>query len=678
MYRDIEDVAQTLVHAFMRGKRCTVLMGAGCSVTAGIPTAQDFISIIEEEYPRHYERAKNNGKESPQYPQVMAELSRDEQRDLIAKYVDKAKINWGHLALAQLVKAGYVDRVLTTNFDPLVMRACAMVGEFPAVYDFATSQLFEPDKVADKAIFHLHGQRSGFILLNTPEALKEHSTKLKPVFTDAGLSRVWLVVGYSGENDPVFNHLAEVPRFDNFLYWVGFEENEPADHLKSRLLIKGKDAYYIKGYNSDSFFTTLSQKLGNFPPDFVKTPFSYLDKIYDSFTSYTFPKTSEPVDLSFYARKFIREAAENLEPVQEDVLNALDNLLKRKYDDVILLEEKYKEGLHPELCDTIAWAYLMQGVTFYEQTRVKTGEEADRLFAQAGEKYAAALKIKEDKHEAFFNWGNALSAQAKVKTGEEADRLFAQAGEKYAAALKIKEDKHEAFFNWGNALSAQARVKTGEEADRFFAQAGEKYAAALKIKEDKHEALNNWGNALSDQAKMKSGEEADKLFYQAGEKYAAALKIKEDKHEALNNWGTALADQAKMKSGEGADRLFDRAGEKYAAALKIKENDHDTLNNWGATLLIQYRFVPKNRQVGILKKAKSLFDRAEKLAPGVSAYNFACLNSIDGKQDECKRWLLISKDMGKLPERKHIEEDIDLDPARHTEWFTEFIKSLDK
>jgi len=51
--------------------------------------------------------------------------------------------------------------------------------------------------------------------------------------------------------------------------------------------------------------------------------------------------------------------------------------------------------------------------------------------------HAAALAIKPDKHEALYNWGYALSAQAETKTGEEADRLFAQAGEKYGRVEEI-------------------------------------------------------------------------------------------------------------------------------------------------------------------------------------------------------------------------------------------------
>ena len=105
--------------------------------------------------------------------------------------------------------------------------------------------------------------------------------------------------------------------------------------------------------------------------------------------------------------------------------------------------------------------------------------------------------------------------------------MFAQAGEKYAAALKIKPDKHEALYAWGNAVLDQARTKTGAEADALFAQAGEKYAAALNIKPDFHVALNSWGTTLLYQAQIKSGPEADALFVQAGEKCAAAERLSE-------------------------------------------------------------------------------------------------------------------------------------------------------
>src|SRR6266540_4168096 len=104
MLREIEDVVETLKNAKDRGKKCSILIGAGCSVTAGIPTAQGFVDVIKERYPRDYDRA-----DEKTYPKCMSQLAIDEQRSLIIEYVDKAKINWAHIALAQLMKTGYVD-----------------------------------------------------------------------------------------------------------------------------------------------------------------------------------------------------------------------------------------------------------------------------------------------------------------------------------------------------------------------------------------------------------------------------------------------------------------------------------------------------------------------------------------------------------------------------------------
>src|SRR5665648_321714 len=159
MHRDIHDIKENLENARNNGKKCTLLIGAGCSVKANIPLASGFVELIKNEYPSAYERA-----EEKTYPEVMSQLPFGHRRDLIARYIDNAKINWAHICIAVLIHEGYVDRVLTTNFDPLVVRACALLNEFPAVYDFAASQLFKSADVADKAVFHLHGQRGGFVL----------------------------------------------------------------------------------------------------------------------------------------------------------------------------------------------------------------------------------------------------------------------------------------------------------------------------------------------------------------------------------------------------------------------------------------------------------------------------------------------------------------------------------
>ncbi len=582
MQREITDVLETVKRAKERDKACILLIGAGCSVKAGIPSATEFIEIIRKTYPRAYERA-----EKKSYPHVLAQLSMAERHDLISEYINKAKLNWAHIAIAQLIKRGFVDRVLTVNFDPLVMRACALVGVFPAVYDFAASQHFKADFIARQSVFYLHGQHTGFVVLNTEAEVERLSQHLGPVFTDSTRGHVWIVAGYSGDNDPVFGHLARIERFDNNLYWICYKDKPPEQHVQDKLLVDGKDCYSISGFDADDFFVTLAQGLECFPPDFVQTPFTHLDNLLEPVLPYSLP--GKDSSLEAIPKKLLQDAIEKIEKPAALALKANDLLLAGNFSAVIAMEANFAKTPTDELGDAIAWAHISLGNEQTTEAQTKTGEEADRLWALAGEKYAAALAITPNKPEARNNWGIALADQAQTKTGREADRLWTLAGEKYAAALAIKGDYADALYNWGSALDDQARTQSGEEADRLWALAGEKYAAAQVIKPDEIEAIHNWGFALAAQARTKSGEEADRLWALAGEKYAEALAIRPDGSDTLYNWGIALAAQARTKSEEEADGLWALAGEKYAAALAIKPDMHEALNNWGITLAGQAR-----------------------------------------------------------------------------------------
>ncbi len=341
--RTIEDVLETLTNCKANNRNCSLLIGAGCSLSAGIPLARGFVEEIKKSYSQDYNRSKNKT-----YPYCMAELSPGWRHEMIAEYVDKAKLNWAHIGIAQLIAEGYVDRVLTTNFDPLVSRACARVGEFPAIYDFAASQVFKPAFVPKQAIFHLHGQRSGFVALHTPEEVRKHSKLLKPVFTDAGEGRMWIVAGYSGENDPVLNHLAKVPHFEYCLYWVDILE-EPRDDLRQKLFRQGKHAFYVGSQDADDFFVELTQKLNIFPPSYVGQPFSHLDQQLSTLTPYSLPGEKAKRDIAASARALVREAINQYEkqetpeeivaPETVPALEAEALLLAGKYGDVIAMRQ---------------------------------------------------------------------------------------------------------------------------------------------------------------------------------------------------------------------------------------------------------------------------------------------------------------------------------------------------
>ncbi len=730
MERNIDEVVETIRCAKERGKKATLLVGAGCSVKADVPDASSLVELIKVNFPQAYSRAREKT-----YHQCLAELSPGERSALLTPFIDQAKINWAHIAIAQLMKSGFIDRVLTTNFDLLLPRACALLGHFPAVYDFAAAQHFLDASVPEQAIFYLHGQRAGLALLDTEERYQKHFDRLTPLFAEGDGGRPWLVAGFSGESDPVFDHLANVRQFSHNLYWIGHKDNEPPPHVRARLLVPDKYAFAVKGFDADDFFIQLARQLHCFPPHFVSQPLSHLDNVLEAIAPYPVANGTG-MDLMHSTRSILKSAVQSYENMASASLSlmmppdsrapeflARKHLLAGDYEEVISFMPKHARQMSPELRDLICWAHTLLGSArcaqakahavpaerarlldlacnsfaaalqlkpdFHEalnnwgnvltiQARAQTGPAADDLFHLAASKYAAALHIKPDKHEALNNWGNAFAAHAHIKTGQAATDLFLLAGEKYAAALEIKPDKNETFYNWGNALSDQAQTRTGAEADRLFHIAGEKYQAALQIKPDEHEAWNNWGNALSDQADTKTGAEADRLYTLACEKYAAALAIKPNSHEAWNNWGAALSDQANTKTDTEADRLFAIAGEKYKAALFIKPDKHEALFNWGIALFDQARQKTAAAAALLHEQARRLFEQSETLSPGSAAYNLLCLCAREDREEDCRRWLDKSHQSGQLPPRQTLEHDPDLSLLREREWFRQFLSRLEQ
>ena len=530
----IDDIVNALIRAKDTEKGAMLLIGAGCSATAGIPLASEVVKIIEERFPREFERAGP----AKNYPDVMYHLSPGERRGLISEQVKDAKINWAHICMAQLLKSGYVSRILTTNFDPLIMRACSLLQFHPAVYDFGRLVEYKADHIPSKAVFYLHGQHTGFVLRNTDAECAPHAASLRPVIDDARCGRPIIVVGYSGDNDHILSALKDVEAFDDRLYWVTYKDSEPGRLAREAVLGTDKYGFDIKGYDADDFFVLLAQKLECFPK-FPGEPFAYLKEWFEQLTPYQFPGQDDTPDLMHEARKSISDAAkisdgteagDKVESSSEGaisatVIGANALMMAGDYEAVIKMISQFPEPRPESLTNIITWAHIMQGNALSTQAKTKSGEEADGLYRAAYEKYKAVVDIKPDMHEALNNWGAALSDQAKTKSGEEADGLYRAACEKYKAAVDIKPDMHDALYNWGVALSDQAKTKSGDEADDLYRAACEKYEAAVDIKPDMHDALYNWGTALLSQAKTKSGEVQVRLSGEARQKLLEAESL---------------------------------------------------------------------------------------------------------------------------------------------------------
>ncbi|MGE5505207.1 MAG: TPR end-of-group domain-containing protein [Actinomycetota bacterium] len=494
--RKIDDVAHQLQYNKEHGRSCVLLIGAGCSVSAGIPTASEIVKRIEREYRHKYQAAKTKD-----YPGCMKRLALDERHDLIAEYVAKALINPAHVFIAQLIKAGYVDRVLTPNFDPLVVKACALFNEFPAAYDVMAMDTYRKPPHRGNSVFHLHGKHDGYYQAHSRDEVSSVAKVYDGLFEDVADRRTWIVVGYSGGNDPVFEKLKAIQPYGLELFWSHFGAPMPTE--VEALFAEGTNAFRIDGYDADQFFGTLAEKLGCAEPPFLNRPFSHLKEVLQTITWFADkeqPSTtligegSAVATPSFVPRAMRQiekaigcvephhdwqcslEAAPAGTPIGSELAERLSLLTRTNdYDAMIAFAPEAEKSQDADALVFITWALVMKA-------KQATGEVANRLWTEAEDKCRQALLIRPETCEALINWGAILDARARTKTGDEASDLIAQASDKYRQALAIKPDMPSALTNWSNALIFEARQSPTEEAEVFLANAEEKCHRANDIK----------------------------------------------------------------------------------------------------------------------------------------------------------------------------------------------------
>ncbi|HEX8734293.1 MAG TPA: SIR2 family protein [Pyrinomonadaceae bacterium] len=511
-----------------------VFLGAGASKTGEIPLASEIISDILDQYKTN-PKIRDLKDEDKNYPKLMECLTPFERNELLKGYIDRAKINVTHIYLAQLMKEGYVDYVLTVNFDNLMLRALALYNEFPPTYDMAILKDLTTTNFKTKSVLYLHGQHHGLWLLNTPEEMDKVKEYIPSVLNKIANERPWIFIGYSGE-DPIFNHIVNLGRFDNALYWVCYKDNNPCDRVCKDLLEKpNTNTFVIKGYDADSFMLKLNQELGLEQPSIIDTPFTSLKELLENIVDIDEEEYFKGVkdrleivktDVNKAIDQFEKGVIESKENLKEETdinrfkKEIIDKIIKGDYNEteIALIEKKTAELNNIEINNLLASLYTYWGATIYDLAELKKDLS---IYKQSIEKYekAVALNPKEDK--AFSNWGNSLLTLANLTDDEE---LYRQSIENCKKAVSLNPKNSLAFLNWGTALANLAKLKNDET---LYQQSFQKFKKAVTLSPKNDVAFRNWGSATLSLAKLKNDEA---LYRQSIEKLNKAVELGGDSY----------------------------------------------------------------------------------------------------------------------------------------------------
>uniref|UniRef100_UPI003D1E3B5A tetratricopeptide repeat protein n=1 Tax=Aeromonas veronii TaxID=654 RepID=UPI003D1E3B5A len=542
---NISDLAKFMKKAKDSNKPYVFFTGAGCSVTAGIPLAKK----LTEEMHKCFETELKllTGADREDYGKCMAQIGRDDRRRFLKSYIDQAKINWSHIALACLLREGYISRVLTFNFDNLLARSCGLLGLYPATYDFTAANLNLYHLIDNPAIVHLHGQSHGFAQLNSDKETAEHAAQLSQFVCATLNESPALFIGYSGQADAFFPQIKNHFSGQHRLFWVDMQEQAPT-HI-SESILKTSLAYYMRCANgSDLFLIELAQQLDCFPPMIITDPYAHLLEELDAVTDYPQHNNENIVhpdvqledsqSVSIATQDILQELRQRLiqaQKVEHDAQrpNYLELFLQGKYQDIITLSvlvgpkdtaeevwvakaylnwalkqtsleqeiDIYDELLKnfgssdaPELQELVALAFLYKGIT---QTQLGRSEVAITVYDDLIQRFdtSAAPALQAQVARARLNKGARLGqlgrAEDAITVYDELIRLF---GTSDTPALQ--EQVAKALRNKGVTLGQLGRSEDEITVyDELIQRFGTSEAPALQ--EQVAKALRNKGVTLS-------------------------------------------------------------------------------------------------------------------------------------------------------------------------------------
>jgi hypothetical protein len=276
-----------------RATQHALLLGAGASISSGIPSAATCIW----EWKRSIFLTKNPGLESQfaelSLPAVRAKIQRwldrqghypsegaseeygvfvrecfpiaEDRRAFFAEKIRLAVPYIGYRLAVKLAEAGVIQSIWTPNFDGLAARAAGLSKIVSAIEIGIDSQerLFRKPRRNELVCVSLHGDYRYDALKNTPEELQQQEKKLREAFIDQLRDTPLLVSGYSGRDASLMTALHEaysVPG-TGALYWCGFgdaEMPEEVERLIETARARGRAAYYIPSGGFDDLMLRIA------------------------------------------------------------------------------------------------------------------------------------------------------------------------------------------------------------------------------------------------------------------------------------------------------------------------------------------------------------------------------------------------------------------------------------
>ncbi|HUB98186.1 MAG TPA: tetratricopeptide repeat protein [Solirubrobacterales bacterium] len=558
------DLKHMTAHEFVRRLRShadetdhhyTFWLGAGCSVTSGVPAAaalvrERWLPQLHEFKGRHERTVEEWAKATfPSYDPddlaalygpVMEELFplKHEKQGETERLCEKAAPGFGYAVLAALMSRddGVFSGALTTNFDDLVADSMYVYGDRrPLVIQHnALAGFVRPGMVRRPLVVKVHGDHR-LNPMHTSEETADLEEGIRRGVQGLLRDRGVIFIGYAGNDSGVLKALEGLPddAIPLGVWWVSRREPQSA----IRPWLESRKATWVQADGFDELMLLFREGFEIDHPTAQKFErmISRYRETYEELGSriQDLPETA-PDSVA------LKEAARSARETASDWWGFELEARQFKNEDPARADEIYRDGIAQLEDPRLMANYAL----FLDQTR----KDYDR----AEEYYERALEIEPENP---INLGNyAIFLQGIRKD-------YDRAGEYYERALEIDPEKP---TNLGNYAFFLKNIR------KDYDRAEEYYERALAAEPEDATNLNNYAAFLRD---VRNDDDRAEGYYER------ALAADPDHANALG--GYALFLQAISKD-------YDRAEEYYERAIKADPENPINLGNY-ATFLHHFR-----------------------------------------------------------------------------------------
>jgi tetratricopeptide (TPR) repeat protein len=599
-------------------------IGAGCSVSAGVPTgamiAQERTCHLARKYncidaddpveaynamvrQGHFRLPSTTTSTAPAADLVAAEIdwghaydqifdehirAAPEIRDYFGSICaeEKVRMNWSHLCLGELMRRKDVSTIITTNFDQLALRGLVHAGIVPSVSDGLEALNRVDPSLRFAQLIELHGSRHTYTLRNSRvdvAAVKSDAGAPGTLSALFGSSRLFVVVGYAGREVGVMDLLIEAGKFysDHEIVWVMHDASPAKLGDRARdFLATSQHGRLIVGQDSDEFFLRLCQALNVGAPHALSDPMASLDELMANLAAHANLNIAQEVDRARKALKFLKETYNRFLSEQselEKILRQAQELfLAGDYQAQFDLLDPVAERLNqPRLWEMLGNAAYELGENHPEQNYLRRSVEAYK--STSLDRESIRLKL-----------GNALLAVGKRESGTA---RLEEAVVAYRSALQ-ECSREQVPLNWatiqnnlGNVLKVLGEYENGTAR---LEEAVAAYRAALQERTRDRVPLqwaatqNNLGTVLRTLGEREKG---TARLEEAVAAFRAALQERTRERAPLdwavtqNNLGNALWTLGERERGTAR---LEEAVTAYRAALQEHTRERVPLD-WATT-----------------------------------------------------------------------------------------------